>query len=234
MILSVHQPNFLPWIGYFHKIIQSDIFVMLDTVQVPRGKSVANRNKIKTSGGAFELVVPLSFPSGSERISSYREVLIADKSWKVKALKTLGQNYARAEYFDQIHPFITECFDQNGFFEMNHFFIHSILKEFGIEDRLVLLSALETNDERNNQLILNICKKLGADTYLSGKGAASYNDPEMYKTMGVALTYQEYEPITYKQLHGTFIPNLSMLDMLYNLGFQTSFELLNHSATAQP
>jgi hypothetical protein len=96
MIVSVHQPNFIPWLGFFDKIAASDIFVILDEVQFPRGKSVANRNKIKTSDGIFELVIPITHPHGNNRISNYTEVSFSNKDWMRKILKTIHQNYQKS------------------------------------------------------------------------------------------------------------------------------------------
>ena len=218
-VLAIHQPNFLPWLGYFDKIKKSDIYVILDTVQVPRGKSIANRNKIKSAQGELELVVPIKKPKGNEGKVTYNEVEIADNKWAKKALKAIELNYKKAEYFDRYFPILKEIFDYTDFCQMNIAFINYVNKELDIKTPVHLLSELGSEDlGQKNELIINICQHFNANVYLSGKGAKKYNDPELLNNHGISIEYQEFEHPVYKQLHGEFIPYLSVIDILMNLG----------------
>jgi hypothetical protein len=226
VVVAVHQPNFIPWIGYFDKIAQADIFVLLDTVQYPRSKSVANRNCVKTKSGALEIVVPIAHPKGSQRLSTYQEVEFADHNWKKKALNTLTHAYGRAPCFEEVFALLQRCFDQATFVRMNNLFIQEVVKALGLSTKLVNLSDLPTVGGTNNAMIIAICEAFNATCYLSGKGAMAYNDECMYDAHGIKLAYQSYVPLEYPQLHGDFIPNLSVVDPLFNLGFEATAQLL--------
>lgn len=217
-VLSMHQPNFLPWIGYFNKIQKSDVFVILDDVQIPRGKSVANRNKIKTAQGEMELVVPLSKPKGNEGKVTYKMAKIADNKWAKKALKAIELNYKKAPYFDRYFPLITQLFSKKEFCQMNIDFIKFVLRELEVDTEVHLLSETEGPLGQKNELIENLCKKFSANVYLSGKGASKYNDPDYLRKQGIVLEYQEFVHPVYDQLHGDFIAYLSILDLLMNKG----------------
>lgn len=230
MTVAVHQPNFIPWIGYFDKIAQSDVFVLLDTVQYPRSKSVANRNSIKTKQGALEVVVPIAHPKGSQRLSTYQEVEFAELNWKKKVLNTLSHAYGRTPFYNETLALLEKCFDQQTFLDMNNLFITEVVNRLDLGTKLLALSDLPEASGVNNTLIISICKTLKADTYLSGKGASAYNDVDMYAKEGLRLTYQSYTPTPYPQLHGDFIPNLSIIDALFNIGFEGTAELLKSSS----
>jgi len=217
-ILSIHQPNFLPWLGYFDKIRKSDVFVILDEVQIPRGKSVANRNKIKTAQGEQELVVPLYRPKGYEGKVPYTMVEIADQKWHKKALKAIELNYSQAPYFERYFSKLRELFAMNHFFRMNLSFIRFVTGELGIDTPLKLLSEINGDLGSKNELIVNLCTHFDANVYLSGKGASKYNDPDYLRQNEISLEYQKFDHPVYNQLHGEFIPNLSVLDLLMNHG----------------
>lgn len=217
-VLSIHQPNFLPWIGYFNKIKKSDVFILLDDVQIPRGRSIANRNKIKTAQGEMELVVPLSRPKGSEGKVTYKMATIADNKWAKKALKAIELNYSKAQYFDRYFPLISQLFSRYNFCQMNVEFIDLVIRELEIDTEVHMLSGLDGPMGQKNELIVNLCKKYSANVYLSGKGASKYNEPEYLNKYGIELEYQEFVHPVYEQMHGEFIPYLSVLDLLMNKG----------------
>lgn len=221
-ILSMHQPNFLPWLGYFDKIRKSDVFVILDEVQIPRGKSIANRNKIKSAQGALELVVPLAKEKGYEGKIPYNMARIADPKWYKKALKAIELNYSKAPYFGKYFPVVKELFQLNDFCRMNVEFIRFVTDELKIDTPLELLSQIGKDIGSKNELIVNLCRHFEANVYLSGKGARKYNDPSFLEKNGIKLEYQEFEHPVYQQLHGEFISYLSVLDLLMNHGPESS------------
>ena len=225
--VAVHQPNYLPWVGYFHKIAQVDHFVFLDNTQYPRGRSVANRNRIKTAQGAQWLTVPVSLPKGTQGKASYLDVILRDDRWKKKHLKTLRVNYSRAPhfhpYFDQIAEILLQPL---SFVEMNIALIRYFLSQLEIDTPLHRLSALPGVTGQKSELIVNICRRLEADTYLSGQGARKYNDETYYAANGIRLTYQEFTCPVYPQLFGEFVPDLSIVDLLFNCGPESRTVLL--------
>ena len=218
VVLSMHQPNFLPWIGYFDKMRKSDIFVVLDNVQIPRGKSIANRNFIKTSQGKQELVVPVKKPSGFEGKVTYDMVEVAEKKWLKKFLNTIRLNYKKAEYFDNYFSEISSIFSETNFCKMNIDFIKFVSSELDITSKITFLSDQQEDFGQKNELIKNLCKQYGANVYLSGEGARNYNDEEFLAKHNIQLEYQNFVSPEYNQLYNDFIPNLSVLDLLMNLG----------------
>jgi hypothetical protein len=217
-ILSIHQPNFIPWLGYFDKMAKSDIFVILDNVQYPRSKSVANRNKIKSPTEVLELVVPVSKPSGYEGKVSYQMVNFAEKFWYEKILKTIKHNYSKAEYFERYFPTLEKFFSMDSFCNMNIEFINFVRKEFELDTELILQSSVNEDLGNNNQMIVNLCKLFDANVYLSGIGAREYNDEGFMNQNGITLEYQNFIHPTYPQLWGDFVPYLSTIDLLFNCG----------------
>ncbi|UCG25580.1 MAG: WbqC family protein [Chloroflexota bacterium] len=219
MIVAVHQPNYLPWIGYFHKMAHSDVFVLLDTVQFPRGTSVANRNRIKTAQGVLQLTMPVSIPKGRQGKVSYAEVRTAANGWQRKHLKSIQMAYSKAPYFgahfDEIDALLHQS---NSLLEINLAMIRYCAEALNIHTQTLLLSQLSLNSGAKSELIVNICRELGASQYLSGQGARKYNDPAMFSAAGVDLIYQDFTCPVYPQLHGEFVPNLSVVDLLFNCG----------------
>jgi hypothetical protein len=226
MTLSVHQPNFIPWLGYFHKVLSSDVFVLLDEVQVPRGGSFANRNNIKTTNGAQLVTVPLSYPPGYNKVGTYLQVSFADTLWYRKVMKTMSHAYGKAPFYGEVFEWLESVFQESLFSEMNIKFIIDLLLFWDEDVEVRRLSELQEVTGQNNELIIEVCKVFAATTYLSGSGAKSYNAPELYSEHGILLKYQSFKHPTYPQLHGDFIPNLSIIDALFNLGFEGTRNLL--------
>jgi hypothetical protein len=217
--LAIHQPNYLPWIGYFDKMRTADVFVLLDDVQYPRARSVANRNTIRTAQGELLLTVPVSKPKGSEGKAGYREVAFADESWRGKHLRTIEQAYRRAPHFERHFPTLTRIISEGtSFCDLNVALIRWMAGEFGIETPTPLMSELGDGFGRSNEMIVELCRATGADVYLSGTGAGAYNDPDRLAAEGIELRYQDFHHPTYPQLGEGFLPNLSALDMLLNCG----------------
>lgn len=220
----MHQPNYLPWPGYFSKMAQCDIFVILDTVQFPRGCSVANRNLIKTPYGTQMLTVPVKRKGlGLQR---YADVLVSP-GWKKKHLKALQLNYAKAPYFAEIFPQLEKLPDVGYLLPVNYAFIKLVYDLMQLKPKLVFLSSLpQFADLEKNELITVLCRHFSADRYLAGRGGAAYHQPEIFARHGLALEYLNYQPVPYPQLWGSFIPNLSIIDMLFNCGADRTRDLL--------
>lgn len=226
MKVAIHQPNFLPWLGYFNKIMQADVFVILDTVQIPRGKSIANRNTIKSAQGKMEIILPISHPKGNEHISTYYDVNISEKKNKQKILKAIQNSYSKSPYFNEIFSEILQIFECDSFCLLNIAFINLLISKLEINTKILLLSEMNIKDKKNNELIIEICNKTNSQVYLSGVGAKKYNDESLFNGNGIKLIYQQYQHPTYPQLYGEFIPNLSIVDALFNCGWEGTKKLL--------
>ena len=218
MIISIHQPNFLPWIGYFYKIAKSDVFVILDSVQYPRGKSVANRSQIKTSQGILEIAVPISKKSNIEGLVSYNEVNFGETNWQKKILRSIQQAYAKSPFFNNYFKKLEEILFIDSFSQMNIEFIKFIVQELSINSQIAVLSKIENLSIDKNQRIIDLCKIFHSNCYLSGEGGKNYNDESLFKQNSIDLIYTDYKFIEYPQLHGAFIPKLSIIDLIFNCG----------------
>jgi hypothetical protein len=225
MKIAGHQPNYIPWPGYFVKMAQCDIFFILDTAQFQTGSSLDNRNLIKTSQGTQMLTVPVKRKGmGLQR---FNEVIVIP-GWKKNHLMALQVNYAKAPYFEKVFPLMDQVLQDTGYLvDTNIAFIRLVHDLLGLKTKLVYISDLpQFADLRKNELIAAICRYFSADCYLSGIGARTYNQPEIFEKQGIKLEYLDYQPITYPQLWGSFIPNLSIIDMLFNCGAEGTRKLL--------
>ncbi len=219
MIASIHQPNFMPWLGYFHKIACSDVFVIIDQVQFVKG-TICNRNKIKNkSGESVWITVPIDFSKGS--FKNFNETEIDHhKPWREKMILQLDENYSDAPFYEPYISDIKKLIEQEfaNISELNIELVKYFCKKLSIETRVEIASGFATELGNSNEMLLNICKRFSADVYLSGRGAAKYNNEEMFKQAGVKLIYQEFVSPRYEQINGEFVPNLSVVDLLFNTG----------------
>lgn len=220
MKVAIHQPNFLPWLGYFDKMENCDLFVLMDNVQFDDGKEgFQNRQKIKTPQGTQWLTIPTTY----KRPQKINEVGLADyNKKKKKILNTIKVNYSKAPYFEKFYPSIKIIMekDYDDLLQLNVGLIVCLKMLFHIETPLKLASSIDNAEgEKKEQWIIDICKKLGADTYLSGKGGCqSFINPEHFEKQGIKFEWQKFIHPVYQQLWGKFVPNLSAIDYLFNEG----------------
>ena len=157
-ILSIHQPNYIPWLGYFYKIAKSDVFVYLDSVQYPRGQSFSARNKVKTPNGSTWLTIPVSVPEGQKGKASFLEVKLAGEKWKKKHLRTLHMSYTKAPYYEEIRSLIEPIIKhETSFVELNVSLIEEICTYLQIDTKRVRLSNLLNDYGDKTQLIIDVC-----------------------------------------------------------------------------
>jgi hypothetical protein len=215
MILSAHQPAYLPWLGYFDKIVQSDIFVYLDTVQFEKN-SFINRNKIKTSQGALWLTVPVK--SKNHLNSSLQELQIDNSlPWKKNHLKTIYANYKKAPRFDECYMKLERIFEEEAelFSDFCFRFLQFWMDELQIKRSIIRSQSLDINSKKSD-LVLDLCKHFQVDNYLSGALGRNYIDEASFEEANVKLSYQSYNHPTYPQLWGEFTPYMSVLDFWMN------------------
>lgn len=233
MIVAVHQPQYLPWIGYFDKMRKADVFCYLDNVQFKKNEW-QNRNRIKTAQGWQWLTVPVSyrFP---QRINEVRINHAVD--WRKKHLQALISNYSKAPFFKAHAVFLEQAYSRDWEFisELNLFMIEHIRTALNLADKpTALASDFKLSDDPTGRLI-DICRALGADTYLAGRGGAGYMDSEMFKSAGIRVLTQDFQHPRYPQRFGAFVANLSIVDLLFNCGPQSMKMIYetNPSATDQ-
>jgi len=215
MKIAVHQPQYIPWLGYFHKMASVDQFVFLDTVQYKK-REFQNRNCIKTPSGSTWLTVPvLTKGSFFQKIN---EVKIDNQErWREKHCESIKRNYSKAPCFKIYQNFLDEIYGKewNYLVDLNIATINYLKNALHINTPVLLESEIGTTRTKTERII-EICKKLKADIYLSGKGAKDYMDENLFKKNGIRLEYQEFHHPVYPQLHGVFIPNLSAIDYIFN------------------
>ena len=216
MIVSIHQPQFMPWLGYFDKIVKSDIFVFLDTVQFKKNE-FQNRNKIKTAQGWMWLTIPVLYKY-PEHIN---EVQINNRvDWRKKHMRALEINYQKAPYCRDLFPGMEEFYtgDSGSLSEFNTESVLILLKILGVHKETKVASELGDFPEEPSERLAAICKSLGADTYLSGTGAKEYLNLKPFHKKEITVIFQEFKHPVYPQLYDDFVPNLSLLDLLFNCG----------------
>jgi hypothetical protein len=215
-IVSIHQPNYIPWLGYFYKIAQADIFVFLDDVQFSN-QGMQNYHYIKTPQGSFRLKIPVKKTFGE----SINQVLINNElDWKKKHLKTIEVNYKRSEYFEEVFSDLEFLFSSDHYCiaDLDRHLIEFICNKFGISTKLINASELNIHSQREEK-ILDICDALDCKIYYSGTGARAYQNESNFGKRGIELRYSQFQPFEYTQLWGTFQVNVSVLDYLMNCGY---------------
>ena len=218
MVVSIHQPNYIPWLGFFNKILLSDTYVVFDDVQFPRGKDYANRNQIKTNNGKMWLTVPVI---GKSDLKPWNQIEINKNGWVNKHLSNIESFYKKTPYFNEYYPEIKNIYlkDHNLLIDLTLDLIKHFLKILDKEVKIVLSSDIKT-DLKGLDKILYILKNLNATKYISGDGDGSkrYIDEKLFSNQGIELVWQNYKHPIYKQQFNEFIPYMSILDLLFNEG----------------
>lgn len=217
MILTAHQPSYLPWLGFFHKIALSDIYVHLDSVQFERN-SFTNRNKIKTANSPVWLTIPVALKGHMGK--TIRETEIDNsKNWQKKHWMSLSLNYKKAPFFERYADFFENVYKKEWKYitELDDYMLQWFLKELGIQVDYYQASALPSKGQKA-ELLLHMSKILKADMFVFGAFGKDYVNREQFAKDGVDVYFQDYKHPVYSQLHGDFLPNMSIIDLLFNCG----------------
>ena len=232
MIIGIHQLHYLPWLRYIHKIASCDVFVILDNIQFNKN-GWQNRNKVKSPQGTLTLTVPVLH----KHAQSLSEVHIDSKQpWARKHWGTLLNNYKKAPFFKDYEPFLKGIYEKKWtrFNDLSHEMLSYFVKTMGIKTKMLSSSDLSLKGEATERLV-NICKDLGADTYLTGQYATEvYLEKEPFEREKIQLIYQSFEAPQYDQLFpdAGFFPELSIVDLLFNCG-PRSLEILMRGTILQ-
>lgn len=213
-VVGIHQPNYLPWLGYFHKIRHSDVFVFLDDVEYT-SNGWTNRNRIKTPDGWTWLTVPV----GSSATSIEEVEIVTEEPWCERHRKSLHHSYGKAPYFDESVDLFESVYgwEWDSLAQLNTTLIRRLADRFDVECEFVESSALSVEGTKTDRLI-GLCDAVGGDRYLSGTGARSYLEPEAFEAADIALEYQSFDHPTYEQRFDGFESDLSVVDPLFSLG----------------
>lgn len=219
MVVTIHQPEHLPWLGFFDKIRQADLLVILDHVQYRR-RYFQNRNRLRSSTGTVWVTAPVKVKGRYEQ--PIRDVQIdteGDPRWRQRCWGSLTHCYGGAPYFDASASFFEGLYgkDWRWLVDLNEAIIDYLLSAFHIHIRRVTSSTLGVSGAKG-ELIYNICRAVGADTYLSGISGRTYLDMKRFEDAGIEVRFHEFHHPVYPQRYEPFIPCLSAVDLLFNHG----------------
>lgn len=233
MIVSINQPAYLPWLGYFERIARSDVHVVLDHVQFEKN-SFTNRNKVRVKDGATWLTIPLATKGRFGDLAIQHLGFAAGDPWRKKHWATLRMNYARAPHFAAYAPAYEALYSREwtGFMPFVRAMLEQQLRDLEIATPLVYSSELGVGGTKS-ELVLNLCRATKATTYLSGALGRDYLDEASFAAAGIEVRYQDYAHPTYAQVWPGFESHLCVLDLLFNHG-PASRDILLQCAPGSP
>ena len=216
MIVTIHQPNYLPYLGFFHKLANADVFVVYDTAQYSKQLGLHNRNRIKTPQGAQWLTVPVQHAT----LHALRDVQIVEGAWGTRHRLSLDANYKKAPFYASYAEDLRRVLEKpwTSLALLNEALIELVARWLSIRTKMIRASELPPPPADADATAKNIhlVRAVGGDAYLSGVGGHDYLDESQFAD--VQLLYDEFVPTPYPQLFGDFIPNLSAIDAVFNCG----------------
>ncbi len=215
------QPAYLPWLGYFDRLLKSDLHVILDHVSMDKNSKTkfTNRNKIRTPEGWSWVTVPVWSSRRETELPINRLEVNSEISWANKHWRTLQANYSRAPYFKNHAPFFEDLYQRDWLLiaPLLQESTNYLLKELGIQTEILRSSELSPK-EKKADLILELCKRVGATTYLSGPFGRDYLNEGAFDAAGIELQFHDYNHPEYKQAFSGFELYMSVIDLLFNHG----------------
>jgi hypothetical protein len=227
-VVAIHQPNFLPWLGYFDKIARADVFVFLDDAQQQKkGGSYTNRVRMLVNGEPTWMTVPIDRTYHGVR--EIREIEIEEsRPWRRKLLTSIEQSYGRAAHFDEVFPLVTGLVElrKPGLADYNQAAIRRLCEEIGIDGTEFALGSELGVDAQATERLIELTRAAGGSAYLSGGGASGYQEDEAFEAAGIELVMQEFRHPRYEQQGEEFVEGLSVVDALMSRGAAGVGELL--------
>ena len=221
MKVAVHQPQYLPWLGYFDKIMTCDTFVFLDCVRY-KHREFQNRNRIRTPKGWMWLTVPIINRRQHEQIISETKINNTF-AWQRKHLHALKAYYEKCPYFDKYFSFFQDIYSRkwDKLIELNVYIINYLNSQFKIKTKIIFESDIGTSTT-GTERIIEICKKINATSYVSGIGGKNYLRSNRFQEENISLEYKDFKHPIYKQLYSSndndFQMHMSAIDLLFNYG----------------
>ena len=229
---AIHQPNFLPWMGYFVKIAAVDTFILFDSVAMSNGKTWTSRSQILVNGQPHWLTLPIKKSGRSGQRICEVELLDFVQNWR-KILKTLRHTYSRARHFDAIFPFLETFENDNSTLlaDFNCQFIEKTSRELGLKTQFLRTSSkpeLMQSEDLKTDYIIQTCQAFDIENYVSGRGGSlSFLDKDKFENEGISIDYQGFTHTAYPQLNtAEFISGLSIIDVLMNCGWAETGKML--------
>ena len=229
MIITIHQPEHLPWLGFFNKVAKAELFVILDSVQYEKNY-FQNRNKILGTNGAQWINIPVSTKGHMGRTIAQTEISLSggNENWKSKYLQTVTQSYKKYPYFSDVFPILEKAImlDTKYFCEINIEIIKGFCDALDIRPEYVRSSELNV-DGLKSSLILDICKEVGATVYIAGPSGRDYLDMKSFEDEGIKVVFNDFvHPVYPQRRTSEFTDHLSALDLFMNCGFEESKKII--------
>lgn len=224
-LVAVHQPNFLPWLGFFDKLVRADRFVILDSVPLQlTGGNYTNRVRMIVNGAPAWITMPLRRGYLARSRIDLADV-VDEPTWRRKARSTIAQSYARAPFFELAMPIVDSILEMQtaSLFEINMAGIVAVATALKLPvDKIVRSSELNV-DGHSNELLANLVQAVGGNSYLAGLGAGDYQDDRVFAERNITVCYQNYLQPSYPQIGvSEFVPGMSAIDALMNCGHAAS------------
>jgi len=230
------QPGYLPWLGFFDQMFKADVFILFDDVQYTT-RDWRSRNRVKTPDGVLWLTVPVRAKGARDKLIKDVEI-DNEQNWQRTHLKNLTTFYKKSKYFDDIISTVLEIYEKKYRFlaDVDLAFILKAKEYMSIDTKIVLSSSLNSTGTKDEKL-LSICKTLDATHYLSGTAAQNYLREDIFADEGVVVEWHNYPHPYYNQLwlkHQGFISHLSIIDLLFNHGKDSSDIILGKKLIPRP
>jgi len=216
--ILITQSNYIPWKGYFDSINLVDELILLDDVQFTK-RDWRNRNKIKTPDGLKWLTIPVEVKGKYHQ--KINETKISDQKWNISHWQTIKNNYKNSKNFKEFSDFFEELYikcDKKYLSEINFYFISAICELIEINTKITFSSSFELIGGKTDRLV-DLCKKTNSNNYYTGPKAKDYIENEKFEMEGIKVNYLDYSSyIEYPQINGVFSHEVSIIDLLFNVG----------------
>ena len=229
MVVSINQPAYLPWLGYFDRIIQSDFHIILDDVQFEKN-SVINRNKIVTDKKWSWLTVPVLTKGNFCSLEIDGLKIDNTSKWKKKHYKSLKNNYGKSKYFGEHENWFKNYYDKDWdyLYPLLEASTDYFMDTLEINIPRVRSSELNVKGQKSDY-ILNLCLEIGASTYLSGPFGRDYLKLNDFEKKGIHVVFHKYKSPKYQQLSSKFQYNMSIVDLIFNEGSSSLHKIVGES-----
>jgi len=214
-LITIHQPECYPWLGFFNKMLLADEYIILDNIKF-RKNYFQNRNQFLTKNGAIFLTVPVEKEANSKIIKDIE--IVNNAKWKKKHLNTIKQSYSKSPFFQEYEDFFINLYNQNFKYliDFNMEIIFYLRDIFNISNKLLFASELEVTGA-STELLLSICKNRKADIYISGRDGRNYMETSLFEKENIKIVYHNFTHPEYKQFNSKeFIPYMNTFDLLFN------------------
>lgn len=230
MIVAIHQPNFLPWLGFFDKILRSDTFVLLDDVQYPK-QNAKWINRVYIPINKSEKWVNIIIDHSYSGVKLINEITLNTKvDWRRKLLNQLEHTYKKHPFYNELGPWLETAiaFPTNSLCDYNLNFLFHLIDILNLDRTKIKMSSELNVDGVSNERLINITQSLGGTTYLAGGGSGEYQEDDKFSKAGIEVKYQSFQHPAYPQRkNDEFMPGMSIIDCLMNIGIEDTKMLIH-------